>query len=137
MAASNIIIHLLALAVVLGLAWWQLTLLKERQFIRQLLVSTQRKTVGFDWQQRFIGKFCRAFAIPLGCQEIRKEDSLQAIRGDVLLRLVWTYSVTAMVLSSPEGSLLLTISAGGVENPRLWEQELTQTLSLRVIVVTI
>lgn len=80
MAASNIVIHLFALAAFIALGYALLRSQKQREFMVQLLPGPRQKLLFVEDPIVFVKKFSAAFSIPL------QLESAPASRGRVVLK---------------------------------------------------
>lgn len=134
MAASNILIHIIALLGFSGLAYALLRVQKQRALILDLLPRKGKKHLHADWQEEYLKKFSAAFAIPLTISTSSAKLPPVALHPELLAKFLFCHGIVAMRFfaepTAPQGVALAieTNDASGVSVT--WNEALSHALKL-------
>ena len=138
MAASNILIHLLALGAFVGLGLALLRVQRQRALILDLLPKPTGRAVRADWQGAYVQKFAAAFAIPLTNTVASTKLPPVAVEPELLAKFLFCHGIVALRLYAHSNAVypvaleIVTHDAEGAQ--RNWEHALTQALKLPITI---
>lgn len=128
MPSFNLMFHVSSALAIAALIYWLLRLQAERRFQERLWTALVRpeQVVFIDWPERFVGRLCRAWQLPL------EGEALQADPQRIDLQ-AWVHSHRALAFRSIRRgpTLQLTIRVSRPDTEGEWQARLEKSLGGR------